>query len=116
MSFGLRYFVPKSHRIGMKMVNQQNFLEAVNHFENSYQFFKRNYWIDKYRFITLLSSSKISYQEMALNNIAFCYAQAGNGIKSKEFYEKTLIEFPNSGIAKAGLNIINAGENNKKGL
>lgn len=116
MSFGLRYFVPRSHRIGMKMVNQQKFLDAITYFESSYDFFGRNNWIDKFRFVTLLSSSKTSYKEMALNNIAFCYAQAGNGLKSREYYEKTLSEFPNSGMAKAGLNLLIAGEESKNGL
>lgn len=100
----------------MQMVNQQKFPDAVTYFENSYNFFNRNSWIDKYRFATLLSSSKMSYKEMALNNIAFCYAQSGNGVKSKEHYEKTLLEFPNSGIAKAGLNVLIAGEGIKDGL
>lgn len=34
---------------------------------------------------------------------AFCYGQSGDGKRSKEFYEKTLREFPNSEIAKASL-------------
>jgi hypothetical protein len=50
----------------------------------------------------------MSYKEMALNNIAFCYGQLGKGKLSKEYYEKTLDEFPESGIAKAGLRLINS--------
>ena len=66
-------------------------------------FFKRNAWIDKYRYIILLSSSRVSYTEMALLNIAFCYGQSGDGKRSKEYYKKTLSEFPDSEIAKASL-------------
>ncbi len=108
ISFSLRNLIPKDHRNGMKKVKKGNFKEAISDFNESYNFFNKNNWIDKYRFITLLSSSRVSYKEMALNNIAFCYAQSGNGIKSKEFYERTLKEFPESGIAKAGLNMLNS--------
>ena len=48
------------------------------------EFFKRYNWIDKYRFVVLLSLSRISYTEMALANIAFCHGQLGEGGKSKE--------------------------------
>jgi hypothetical protein len=45
---------------------------------------------------------------MALCNIAFCYGQTGNGEKSEYYYNVTLKEFPNSLLAKAALNMINA--------
>ncbi len=112
ISFSLRNLIPKDHRNGMRKVKNGNFKKAISDFNNSYGFFEKNNWIDKYRFLTLLSSSRMSYKEMALNNIAFCYSQIGNGIKSKEFYERTLREFPESGLAKAGLNMLNSTNNN----
>ncbi len=45
---------------------------------------------------------------MALNNIAFCYGQMGNGEKSREYYEKILQEFPGSGLAKTALRFLNS--------
>jgi len=108
ISLSLRNLIPKDHKNGMKKVKNRNFNKAISDFKKSYEFFDKNKWIDKYRFLTLLSSSRISYKEMALNNIAFCYGQIGKGIKSKEFYERTLKEFPESGLAKAGLNILNS--------
>ncbi|WP_075344612.1 tetratricopeptide repeat protein [Tenacibaculum agarivorans] len=113
LSFSLRNFIPKDHRNGIKKLNSENFQTAIQDFENSYSYFKKNEWIDKYRFLTLLSSSHMSYREMALANIAFCYGQIGNGKKSKEYYEKTLQEFPESGLAKSALRIINSVEKNK---
>ena len=77
----------------------------------SYGFFNKKQWIDKYRFIILLSASRISYKEMALLNIAFCYGQLGDGKRSREFYEKTLTEFPDSEMAKTALNMLNAVKN-----
>lgn len=104
----LKSTIPKEHRKGMVKVKLEKFEEAIPYFKKSYEYFKRNNWIDKYRFLTLLSSGRMSYKEMALNNIAFCYGQIGNGKLSKEFYEKTLEEFPESGLAKAGLRLLNS--------
>ena len=107
----LKFSIAKSHRKGIQLVKKQMFEQAIISFEESYSYFNKNAWIDKYRFITLLSSSKISYKEMALNNIAFCYGQIGNGKKSKEYYERTLKEFPDSSLAITGLRMINSVKN-----
>ncbi|MBC8052587.1 MAG: tetratricopeptide repeat protein [Sphingobacteriaceae bacterium] len=106
ISFSLRTFIPHSHNKGMKYVKQDKFAEAIPLFEKSYNFFTRNSWIDKYRYITLLSSSAMSYREMSLTNIGLCYAQLGDTGKAKEFYLKTLHVFPDSEIAKSGLNLL----------
>jgi tetratricopeptide (TPR) repeat protein len=108
LSFGLRNFVAKDHRQGMKLVKQQKFVEAIPLFEKSVDFFTSNAWVDKYRFLTLLSPSKMTYKEMGLCNIAFCYSQTNNGQKAKEYYELTLNEFPENGLATAGLKMINS--------
>ncbi len=112
ISFSLRNLIPRDHRNGIKKNNSEKFKEAIPDFEKSYAFFKKYEWIDKYRFITLLSSSKMSYREMALANIGFCYSQIGNGIKSKEYYERTLKEFPESGLAKSALKMMSSIEKN----
>ena len=103
ISFLLRFGIPFHHRKGIALFKKGAFVDAIPFFEKSYDFFKRNVWIDKYRYITLLSSSRASYTEMALLNIAFCYGQSGDGKRSKEYYKKTLSEFPDSEIAKASL-------------
>ena len=87
MSQLLRRTIAKEHRKGMVKVKIEDFENAIPHFERSYEYFKRNEWVDKYRFLTLLSSGKMTYKEMALNNIAFCYGQIGKGKISKEYYE-----------------------------
>ena len=111
ISFCLRNLLTKNFIQGMKLVKQQDFSSAIPFFEKSVIFFTKNSWVDKFRFITLLSSSKMSYKEMGLCNIAFCYGQTGNGVKAKEYYERTLDEFPNSGIASTALKFINSFEN-----
>lgn len=108
LSNGLRYLIPKYHRQGMKLVKRQKFAEAIPFFEKSVEYFSENKWVDKCRFLTLLSSSKMTYIEMGLCNIAFCYSQTGNGQKAKEYYEQTIKEFPDNGLAIAGLNLMNS--------
>jgi tetratricopeptide (TPR) repeat protein len=108
LSLFLRNFVAKDHRDGMRLVKQQNFMDAIYKFEKSVGFFTKNNWLDKYRFLTLLSSSKMTYKEMGLCNIAFCYSQTNNGQKAKEYYEQALREFPENGLAIAGLRMINS--------
>jgi len=111
LSFGLRYIFTAAHRKGINLVKQQKFDDAIPYFEKSVDYFSKNSWIDKYRFLTLLSSSKMSYREMGLCNIAFCYSQIGNGLKSKEFYQQTLEDYPENGMARAGLNMLNSTDN-----
>ncbi len=108
LSMGLRYFIPKNHRRGIQLFKTNQYEKAISEYKKSYDYFTRNEWIDKYRFITLLSSSKMNYREMALCNIAFCYSQIGNGTKAIEFYKKTLEEFPENGLAESALKMLNS--------
>ena len=113
LSTALRYFIPKNHRIGLSLTRSKQFEKAIPEYEKSYEFFSKNDWIDKYRFLTLMSSSKMNYKEMALCNIAFCYSQLGNGAKSIEYYQKTVEEFPENQIAQSALKMLGSASNIK---
>ena len=106
LSISLRNLIPKDHKNGMRYIAQSDYSHAIHHFKKSYDFFQKYKWVDEYRYLTLFSSSKICYREMALNNIAFCYAQTGNATEAKVYYEKTLSEFPDSYLAKSALKMI----------
>ncbi|HYG16086.1 MAG TPA: tetratricopeptide repeat protein [Bacteroidia bacterium] len=108
LASALQNLVPRHHRRGMAFVKHGDYEPAIEHFENSYHFFTRNKWVDKYRSIVLLSISRISYREMALLNIAFCYSQTGEGEKAKEYYNRVLTEFPGSVMAQTALNMLNS--------
>jgi hypothetical protein len=108
ISFALRRLILRDQRIGVALLRRDMFLEALPHFLRSYDFFARHPWLDNWRFITLLSSSRISYREMALLNVAYCYAQMGGGRKSREYYERVIQEFPGSRIAEASLKMFDA--------
>lgn len=107
----LRTLIAKDHRQGIKLVMQKRFNEAIPFFDRSYNYFSRNQWVDKYRFLTLFSATKSSYTQMALDNIAFCYSQLGNGIKAVEYYNKALALNPNDELAQVGLNMLKANAN-----
>ena len=102
----LRMIIPRAHRQGIAMCKRKKYEEAIPFFEQSYRFFTSNKWVDDYRFVTIFSSSRISYREIALLNIAFCHAQAGNREESKEYYQEALTEFPESEVAKAALKLV----------
>ena len=107
----LRNLIPHNHRSGMRLVRSGNYEQAISEYEKSYAFFSEHEWIDKYRFITLLSSGRMTYKEMALVNIAYCYTQIGDGRRAKEYYEKTLQQFPDSEMAKSALRMLNSVSN-----
>jgi len=96
LSVLLRNIVAKDHWRGVGLVNRNDLKAAIPLFEKSYAFFKENEWVDRYRYLTVMSSSKLSYQEMALLNLGFCYKQLGNEEKSKEYYGRAVNEFPES--------------------
>ena len=110
ISYLLRTQIPKQHREGMSLVKIQDFTTAIPRFEKSFDYFTKHEWIDKYRYLILLSSSKASYREMALINIAFCYSQIGDGDAAKKYYNKTLDLFPDSMMASTALKMIESVE------
>lgn len=114
ISITLKLSISHNHRKGIALFKAGKYEQAIAEFQKSYAFFSKYTWIDKYRFITLLSSGKISYREMALLNIAFCYSQIGDGKSSKDYYLKTIAQFPNSEMTNTSLKMIESIENHNK--
>lgn len=106
LSFLLKMSIARFHRRGIQLVKGGAWAEAIDLFEKSYAFFSRNRWVDAYRFLTLLDSSKISYREMALCNIGFCYGQMGDRKAAMAAYGKAVEEFPESALAMAALHML----------
>ena len=109
-SIGSRFLIPRAHRRGMRLFRRQQYEQAISAFHESYDFFTRNVWLDRYRAAIMLSPSAMTYREMALCNIAFCYSQIGEGGKAKDYYRRALAEFPNNGLAQAALRLIESAE------
>jgi len=104
----LRRTVAVQHRKGIAHFRKEEFAPALQRFKQSYDYFCRHKWIDEWRYITLLSSSRISYRGMALLNIAYCYGQLEKGVEAKEFYQRTVREFPDSAMAKAAIEMMDS--------
>ena len=101
--FAIKMLTASDHRKGMSLVRKEEFLGAIPHFEASFLYFTEHDWIDKYRYLTMLSSSAMGYREMALCNIAFCYGQSGDAVKAVEYYNQVLREYPNNGLAQSAM-------------
>ena len=104
----LQALVLKNHNTGMMLAKQQQFSTAILFFEKNLDFFTRNKWVDKFRFLTFLNASEVPSKAIELCNIAFCYSQTDNVDKAKEYYERTLNEFPDNGVALTSLRFINS--------
>jgi hypothetical protein len=110
LTLALRFLVPRAHRRGIRYVRSGQYEPARECFLESYAFFTRHAWIDRYRAITLMSASYMSYREMALCNAAFCCTQIGEGQQARQLYQQALEEFPHSGMAATALNVLSSVE------
>ncbi|QXV67232.1 hypothetical protein INP83_09145 [Mucilaginibacter sp. 21P] len=104
----MRWLIATEHRKGIAALKKNKYERALDHFNKSVAYFEHNAWIDKYRYITMFSSSRMGYREMGLCNIAFTLSQIGRGAEAKELYRKILSEYPDNGIAIASLKMMAA--------
>ena len=95
---------------GNRLLQKGKYEEAIGQFEKAYAFFTKYEWLDLYRGLFMLSVSAQSHREMALNNIAFCYGQMGQGERMKACYEQLRREYPHNICAATTLKMIEAVE------
>jgi tetratricopeptide (TPR) repeat protein len=106
LRFLLQSVVAKDHRRGIRKMQQHKFEEALDCFKRSADFFTKNSWIDRLRFITLLSSLKMSYREISLCNWAFCLSQLGRGEEAIALYQDILKQYPDNYLASTALRML----------
>jgi hypothetical protein len=116
--YGLRTFAfPKDVHKSIKLIREEKFKEAVPYIERSIEFYNKHPWIDKYRFLLMVSSSKRGILESSICNLGFCLLQSGNARAAKEVYEDVLRRYPENTVAKIQLKTIhtmtNSTESNK---
>lgn len=87
LAWSLRFAFQKHHMSGMKFWKAKNYSDAAAAFQQSYDFFDKHPSVDKYRFITMFSSSAIPYQQMALNNMGICYLHMGENVKALDAFK-----------------------------
>jgi hypothetical protein len=115
LSVSLRTVIARHHRRAISLCKRQQFELAIPEFEESLSFFRKNVWVDDWRALTMLSTAGMSYREMALVSLGFCYGQVGDGVKSRSFYEQAMREFPDNGMAESALRLMDAAKNSERG-
>ena len=94
LSIYLKVLIPKWHRKGIYLLKKGKLDLAILSFQRSYDFFRRNAWIDQYRTFVLFSTSRYSYAEMALMNIIYCFEQLGDTKMARKYHKILQEQFP----------------------
>jgi tetratricopeptide (TPR) repeat protein len=102
----LRRGLSAAHREGIAELRRGNLESSIEAFKRSYDFFSHHSWLDRFRYLTLLSSSAYSYREMSLCNVAFLNGQLGRRDEAIAWYRRALQEFPTCSLARASLNLM----------
>ncbi len=98
-------FMGDFYRARRKLVRGE-YEEALRLYEKVYEFFSKHPWLDRFRYLILLTPSKRMIRETALNNIVYCYFQLGDKAKVKSALDRFLGEFPDNIFAKSALEFI----------
>lgn len=98
-----RPLLTRHHRAGIRALRGGRFLEAVEAFERSLDFFTRHPALDRYRFLILMSAAASSYRELAMCNIGYAHARAGDLAAARGWCERALADYPGSAVARSVL-------------
>jgi len=94
LSIYLKVLIPRWHRKGVYYLKKGELQAAILAFQKSYQYFQKYAWIDQYRAFTLFSTSQLSYSEMALMNIIYCYEQMGDKKNAQKYLKILRNQYP----------------------
>lgn len=84
----LRLIFLRDHNAGMKLMRKKQYAEAAEAFSRSEAYFAKHPKVDKFRFITIFSSSAIPYRQMALNNMGICYREVGEYLEALKAFRQ----------------------------
>ncbi len=101
-----QYILLKHHIRGLKLMKANAWEDAAHAFNDSIAYFQKNRWVDDYRALTLFNSSKMSFLETDMNNIAACQLYMANVNAAEAAYRAVLDEFPENPLAQAALHNI----------
>ncbi len=97
----------------MRFFRAGMYREAVEQSQSMYEFLNRHSWIDRYRYVLLLSETAIPYRTIALCNIAYGYWMLNDNPKSLEYYRKTVESYPSFEAFKEALKTVEAAHHSK---
>ena len=113
VSYGLKFLlIPGSTFTGTRLLREDRYEEAIPYIDKDIAYFTERSWIDRYRFLLMISSSSRTYREICLSNKAWCLLQTGKVKESKALYESILSEYPDDSVARTQLNTINMVQRN----
>lgn len=99
-------FFPISLRKSIELIALEKFEEAIPYTQKTIDYYLNHRWIDKYRFILLINSSKKTITESITCNLAYCYFKTGRIGKAQELYHEILKHYPRNTNARAMLHAI----------
>lgn len=102
-----KFFFQNALHEGIKLIREAKFGEAIPFIEKTIGYYTKHSWIDKYRFLLLISSAKRTIRESSICNLAYCHLQVGDIKKAKEIYHDILIQYPENINAESMLRTIN---------
>jgi hypothetical protein len=117
ISYSIRFLlIPGSTFTGVSLMRQDRFEEAIPFIEKDINYYTERAWIDKFRFVLMISSSGRSFREISLCNMAYCLLQTGKVKECTALYESVLTQYPGNVVAKTQLNTINIVTKSVKGM
>ena len=113
VAYSLKFLlIPGSTFTGVRLMREDRYEEAIPYIDEDVAYFTKRSWIDRYRFLLMISSSPRTYRELCLCNKAWCLLQTGKVKESKALYESVLSEYPGNIVAQTQLNTINMVQQN----
>ena len=104
--YTIRTIFTYNHRLGIRSYRKKEYDQAVDYFRKSGEFFDAHPKLDRYRFATLFSVSRLSYRELAESNAGFCYVYAGKLPEAEEAFRRALEINPSNPMAQSALEAI----------
>ena len=96
------------HQLALWHLAHHEYELAIPRFEASFEYFTRHTWLDRLRYMVMLSPAGYRYREMAMLGLGYCHAQLGR-VEAQRWYEGALREYPDNSLAKAALVLMRAG-------
>jgi len=107
--------IPGSTFTGVSLMRQDKYEEAISFIEKDIHYFTERAWIDKFRFVLMISTSSRSFREISLCNKAYCLLQMERVKECTALYESVLAQYPGNVVARSQLNTINIVTRSVKG-
>lgn len=96
------------HQLALWHLAHQEYELAIPRLEASFEYFTRRTWLDRLRFVLMLSPTGYRYREMAMLGLGYCHAQLGH-TEALDWYARCHAAYPHNPTAKAALALLRQG-------